>query len=214
MPDQICQETPVRTDAAQRILTAARQLFTERGFDGVSIRDIAGRAGVSKANVFHHFTNKASLYDAVLEDSRLTFDELLTDLADGERPFADRLERFARDHLRNMIDDPSSVNLFMRQMLNPPGNPQRARAEETIGDGMLRVLKMLEADIDEDGDRTRGVALAVAVAVLGGTFMHFQLREVLHRLEVGADGSDPDRFCQLLITLLRPVSDSKDGPEL
>ncbi len=88
-----------RTDAAERILVAARDLFTERGFDGVSIRDIAGRSGVSKANVFHHFTSKAALYDEVLDDARMIFDRLITHLDDAQAPFAVRLERFATAHL-------------------------------------------------------------------------------------------------------------------
>lgn len=196
--------TLIRTEAARRILGAARKLFTERGFDGVSIRDIAARADVSKANVFHHFSNKARLYEAVLEDSRLTFDELLVDLADSSRRLDERLERFVLDDLRTMLRDPSSVNLFLRQMLNPPGNPQRLRAEETIGDGMTKLLETLQDALHEDGHEDRETALVLALTLLGAAFMHFQLRDVLPRLDPHGEGRDPDRYCASLIDLLRP----------
>jgi TetR/AcrR family transcriptional regulator len=55
------------TEAAQRILAVAERLFGERGFNGVSISHIADAAGVSKANVFHHYSSKLSLYEAVLQ---------------------------------------------------------------------------------------------------------------------------------------------------
>ena len=48
--------------SAPGILAAAETLFSERGFDGVGIRDVAARAKVTKALVFYHFGNKETLY--------------------------------------------------------------------------------------------------------------------------------------------------------
>ncbi|HBE91853.1 MAG TPA: TetR/AcrR family transcriptional regulator, partial [Gammaproteobacteria bacterium] len=44
------------------ILDAATRLFAERGFDGVSMRQVSEAAGVSKANIYHHFESKEALY--------------------------------------------------------------------------------------------------------------------------------------------------------
>ena len=44
------------------ILRASRDLFEERGYDQVSTRDIAGRAGVTQALLFRHFGTKANLF--------------------------------------------------------------------------------------------------------------------------------------------------------
>lgn len=207
--------SPVRTDAAKRILTAARLLFTERGFEGVSIRDIAARADVSKANVFHHFRNKAALYDAVLEDSRLTFDGLLVDLSDHTRPLRDRLERFTHDNLQTMLQDPSSVNLFLRQMLNPVGNPQRQRAEDTITDGMNNLIRTVaEARQRETANTaTPDSTLALTLTLLGGAFMYFQLRDVLPRLDDAGQRCDPERYCAEIMALLDPGATSRSGTD-
>lgn len=52
-----------RKKAATRaaILDAARELFLERGFDGVSVREIADKADVSPKTVFTHFPQKEAL---------------------------------------------------------------------------------------------------------------------------------------------------------
>ena len=55
---------PARTE----ILTAARALFAEKGFDGVSTQEIADRARVNKRLVFYYFHNKEELYLTALED--------------------------------------------------------------------------------------------------------------------------------------------------
>jgi AcrR family transcriptional regulator len=51
-----------RTDTRQRILEVAARLFSEQGFAGTSIRDIADALGVTKAALYYHFPSK----DAIL----------------------------------------------------------------------------------------------------------------------------------------------------
>lgn len=49
------------------ILDAAERQFAERGFAGVSVREIASEAGLrNQASLYHHFANKRALYEAVL----------------------------------------------------------------------------------------------------------------------------------------------------
>jgi AcrR family transcriptional regulator len=45
-----------------RILAAATELFIERGYDGTTMPEVAERAGVGRATVFWHFSDKASLF--------------------------------------------------------------------------------------------------------------------------------------------------------
>lgn len=56
-------ETEPVTTTPERILQAAEQLFSERGIDGVSLREITTAAGVNSAAAHYHFGSK----DAVLE---------------------------------------------------------------------------------------------------------------------------------------------------
>ena len=51
-----------KAETQARILEAAVALFAELGFDGASITAIASRAHVSRATVFWHFGDKASLF--------------------------------------------------------------------------------------------------------------------------------------------------------
>jgi len=51
------------------LLDAAAALFPEMGFNGVSVEDVAERAGVNKALISYHFGGKRGLYVAVLESA-------------------------------------------------------------------------------------------------------------------------------------------------
>jgi AcrR family transcriptional regulator len=58
------REAPATRDV---ILDAAERCFAERGFAGVSMREIAGVAGLkNQASLYHHFRDKRALYEAVL----------------------------------------------------------------------------------------------------------------------------------------------------
>lgn len=59
----------INTEARRRILEAARELFLERGLRGVSMEEVAGAAGIKKANLFHYYPSKESLELAVLEQA-------------------------------------------------------------------------------------------------------------------------------------------------
>ena len=80
-PVMSAEGKPLKGKAAtqQRILSAAASLFVERGYEGTTIAEVAEAAGVSRATVFWHFSDKAGLF-------REAFSFLV-------RPFRDSLER-------------------------------------------------------------------------------------------------------------------------
>src|SRR5512143_3765904 len=50
-----------------RIMQAAIQLFSSRGFNSASVDDICAEAGVSKGAFYHHFESKQALFLALLD---------------------------------------------------------------------------------------------------------------------------------------------------
>jgi AcrR family transcriptional regulator len=60
-------EAQVAQLGRQRILAEAERLFTEQGYEGVSIRAIAQACEVSNAALYYHFNSKAELFAEVLQ---------------------------------------------------------------------------------------------------------------------------------------------------
>ena len=56
---------PSADETRQKILIAAKAVFLEKGFDAAFIKDIAQRAKVNTNLIFHHFTNKETLWHKV-----------------------------------------------------------------------------------------------------------------------------------------------------
>ena len=54
-------------DSREAILQAAQRLFVEKGYPGISMREIADAVGVTKAALYYHFRDKEQLFLALLE---------------------------------------------------------------------------------------------------------------------------------------------------
>jgi AcrR family transcriptional regulator len=70
-----------------QLLDTAERLFSEKGFDGTSVRDIAEEAGINTAMISYYFGSKEKLMEAIFEQRSLNvrekIDELLEDQGMG-----------------------------------------------------------------------------------------------------------------------------------
>ncbi len=96
-----------------QMLSASFELFVERGFDAVSIREIAEASGVTKSLIHHHFGGKEGLWDAVKEMAfGAYYSQQRTELAEAEEPGADLLIRGVINYFSFLRDNPKVARLF------------------------------------------------------------------------------------------------------
>ena len=81
------------TSRAERILEAADELFSERGFDAVSANEVARRAGVNKALIFYYFGSKEGLFERVIGPYYEAHREALEQAFDGSGEVSERMHR-------------------------------------------------------------------------------------------------------------------------
>lgn len=98
-------------ERAEQILASAESLFGQRGYDGVSVRDIADVAGVKKAAVFYYFEGKEDLLERVLQRYYAAHREALTDAFEAEGPMRDRLHGTIDAYLGFMADNHTYARL-------------------------------------------------------------------------------------------------------
>jgi len=189
-------------DAVDRILDAAERMFAEHGLEGVSMNAIAEAAGVSKANVFHHFSSKNLLYLTVVRRACQDANRHLDDLGASGTPIGDRLAQFARAHLDQVTGYAAVTRLVLREMLND--NPQLAReiAEQVYGEKFSRFVAILKSGQDAGMLRT-GVDPAMVATMLVGTDVFFFLaRDILRHFPDAGFVERPDQFSAMLADIL------------
>lgn len=97
------------------ILTVAAGLFGERGYDAVSLEDVAERLDVTKGSLYYYFPSKDELVTAAIETLGSDWTERLDELpAAQEGPPAERLRALLREHVRIAVREyPAALRLFL-----------------------------------------------------------------------------------------------------
>ena len=107
-----------RSDATKKkLFDAAMELIGERGFTEASVDDIVLRAGVAKGTVYYHFTGKAELVEALIEDRLSPLAERFREAAaeNSDDPRA-AIEALVRAELEFLSENSSFSKLLLTEM--------------------------------------------------------------------------------------------------
>jgi AcrR family transcriptional regulator len=160
------QDDQPASSTRQRILDIALELFTERGYDATSLRDIAERLGTTKAALYYHFERKQDilleLHLRLHELGREALDEIGS-LEDGQAR-AEAWPRLLDRFIDQVIDNRELVLLHQR---NPNAlkllDTERHRAEnDDIEQRFRRILQSPEIPLE------RRVRMACSIGAVVG----------------------------------------------
>lgn len=199
---------------AGKILDTAERLFAKDGFDSVSMNDIAGSAGVSKANIFHHFSSKKDLYIAVVRRCLADCADELTCAMNGAGSFEEQLRAFARVHLDRLFIRERVTRLISRGLLEGGESMGRDLAEKVLGDHFASLVNVII------GGRKTGVlrhgadpAMA-AILLVSANLFYFESRSLFRHFPFVDFGDDKDKYSRklmdiLLNGILKPAPEAK-----
>jgi len=164
---------PAHADAVRsQLLAAARELFADRDFKAVSVRDIARAARVNPAMVHYHFDDKQGLYRAMLEETLGPMLRRLQALA--EEPDATRGEVPLREVLAGIMTtlarEPWVARLLVREVLAEAGPFRETFIREfapRAGGRLPRLLgrAVARGQVRADLDPTLGALSFMSLAV-------------------------------------------------
>lgn len=135
-----CDHLPEREETHERILQAAERLFSEKGFEATSVRDITTEADCNVASVNYHFGGKESLYleafRSLLSEVRdRRIDSMRRDMAQRpEMSLEDFVESFATAFMEPLVDQSRGRFFlgFFGHEINDPHLPPRVFVDEFI----------------------------------------------------------------------------------
>ena len=61
-------------DTRERILEQALELFSEKGYDSVSVGEIARAVGIKAPSLYNHFPSKRAIFDAIVESTAAQYE--------------------------------------------------------------------------------------------------------------------------------------------
>src|SRR5262245_10313877 len=132
-------------EARERLMAAALDQFTLRGYAATSVRELCEAAGVTKPVLYYYFKSKEGLYLQLMEESYAQFEAILTDLSGFQGSARQRVIHFCSGLFSSYVQHLPLVRLCYSIYY---GTPQGAPAFnlEQYYDRMLDVLTVLVED--------------------------------------------------------------------
>jgi TetR/AcrR family transcriptional regulator len=188
--------------SVKRILAAAERLFAEQGFDAVSMNAIAEKAGVSKANIFHHFSSKNALYLAVLGAACKESSTRLELLERSEGSFVERLAHYASGHLAAILEHSNMARLVLRDLLENGADRGQELAEQVFGSNFAKLVEIIRDGQTRGELRTDVDPAMVAVMLVAANVYFFEARDLLRHYPDVDFANDPQRYSKNMLSLL------------
>jgi len=135
--------TPRRLKPQQRrenLLDIAAALFAEKPYEDVFVEDIAARACVSRATLYHYYPSKRDLYVAIFKRASSRF--LARVSPDPQPPLAEQLAAGLEAHIQSFVDHPFEAVAINRGALSDDPAIQAIISEElnVVGQRLVNEL--------------------------------------------------------------------------
>ena len=113
-------DTQTVNEAETKLLHSALNLFSEKGYEGTSIREIIEGAGVTRPVLYYYFENKEDLFRRVFETMFSQLIECIDDAANAEGPSIPRLKAILSAAFALAEENTQLVRLILQVLFAPP----------------------------------------------------------------------------------------------
>jgi AcrR family transcriptional regulator len=182
----------------EQIIRVATELFSRVGFRGATMRQLAEKAGISEAMIYHHFPSKEVLYESMLQ-TKLDNSKHLFYPVEAAKAGKDRvvLETIIGNFLREGRKDTSYMRMMLYSALD--GNEF---ATKVVQGPLQDFFQFLGSYLDQrmENGAMKAIGGEVAARLLMGMAYHATLlREIFH--DHGFQHVDTEDLKEMIVDL-------------
>jgi TetR/AcrR family transcriptional regulator len=188
-------------DARERLLAAALDQFTLRGYAATSVRELCEAAGVTKPVLYYYFKSKEGLYLQLMEESYAQFETILTDLTSFSGNVRERVVHFCAGLLSSYIQQLPLVKLCYSIYYGTPQGAPSFNLEQYY-DRMLDALAGLVEEGIEQGEIRPGNVQDIVWTIMA--CLNIAIEEQLCHSNPRIDGASMTRMLNLVFSGIAP----------
>lgn len=128
----------------QKILETAKKLFSARGYNGVSVRDISADADVNVGAVSYYFGGKENLYHEVIGSGFDEVREAVAGILNDDAPLRERLELVFEEFLEFLLKEDSVSRIVFSELALGGG-----KLPESVERNFMKVFAAIHSIISE-----------------------------------------------------------------
>jgi TetR/AcrR family transcriptional regulator len=195
---------PLKPIPKDKLLSIARSVFAEEGYAGATLSEIARRANLRKASLFHHFPSKDALYLEVVGEVIADLGRLVAGAEMDRGSFGQSLDRLGELVIQYLGARRNTARLLLREVLDQ-GPFMRGEGRQVIQSTLEMIAAFLQSGMDE-GVVDRQDPRQLALSITGLHLLYFVASDVSSRFlgeDIFSDGMLNTRKRELISQVTR-----------
>jgi TetR/AcrR family transcriptional regulator len=140
--------TTETSSSPERILRSALTLFSEKGYDATSVREICAASGITKPTLYHFYGSKEGVYRALVDGALEHLGKDLTEALEQDGTLRDRLRRLTLAYFEAARQDPDLARFIVALIHGPPSSAPPTDFLTFYDDVLSQVARVMAAAED------------------------------------------------------------------
>jgi AcrR family transcriptional regulator len=168
------------------IFKAAAKLFAEKGYNGVSMREISEQSLVTKPTIYYYFGNKEGIYKALIKEALTYHTEDLRQISALKIPVKQKLVELMKRRFQVSLRHPEWTKFVLEVFNHYEKLPFLNGFKDEVECHGKLFTNMIQEGINS-GEFGASAKPELAVQVIGGVLMHFLMSGLHSRRRVLSD---------------------------
>jgi AcrR family transcriptional regulator len=199
----------IDNETKTRIFMVAAHLFAQKGFNGVSMREISERAGVTKPTIYYYYKNKEEIYraliDAGIEHGRADLDRL----KGSQLSFRQLLIEIIREKIRDCAQFTDFSKILIDLHLSTERLDFLDGFKERAHEPLHELVRMIRAG-QETGELNRTIDPRLAAEIISAVVLYY-LRQQVERGGAVGDEHLAERIVEMIFSGLGTKQNQSSG---
>jgi len=169
-----------------KIFQAAARLFAEKGYNGVSMREISESTGLSKPTIYYYFGSKEGVYTSLVEVGLHHNLEQFQQIIDMNIPVKQKIIEIVKIRFRQVQEYPEFAKFFLLIFMSIENLPFLKKFIEEAASRRQSLADLIQQGIFQ-GEFGKSANPKLAADILIGTLMHFIVKQLNVKKKILSD---------------------------
>lgn len=159
------------------IFRTAAHLFAQKGFDGVSMREISEQSGVTKPTIYYYFGSKEGIYEALIDSGLQHVVSSFEDIAHINASAKNKLVMMTKKFFQLAVEEPDFSKFFMTLAIPLSDNTVLEKfRKQMLNQG--NILKKIVIEGIMSGEFGAAARPDLAAQIIGGVWQHYAWQQL------------------------------------
>ena len=157
----------MNTDRQTEILQVSLELISEKGIQGLTIKNIASKIGTSEPAIYRHFENKIEILLKILDSFKRLSEDVIKEELSRKASSIEKISNIYRKHFDEFSRNPSLVAVIFSEEIFANETILIDRISGIMSENEKTILAIIESGQSENEIKSNMPASMLAVIIMG-----------------------------------------------